>query len=84
MIVESSGSSVSESLVISKTSKIVSATGTAYVRKGKIKSIIRFVRKTIVRIKNVFTIVKNVFLVKKQNTKSGIPSSMAPPLKVFP
>lgn len=84
MILKIDGLSQSESAVQSKTSKIVSATGTAYVKRGKIKSIIRFIRKIKVRVKNTFTVMKDVILVRKQNTKTGIPSSIAPPLKVFP
>lgn len=84
MILKIDGLSQSESTVQSKTSKIVSATGTAYVKRGKIKSIIRFIRKIKVRVKNTFTAMKDVILVRKQNTKTGIPSSIAPPLKVFP
>lgn len=79
MIVQAEGLSHSVSGVASKTSKIVSATGTAYVKRGKLKAVIRFIRKTIVKVKSTLINVRDRVLVKRLNTKTGIPSSVAPP-----
>lgn len=79
MIVQTDGSCESLSGVTSRTSKIVSTTGTAYVNKGKLKAVIRFVKKIVRIVKSFFRELLTIPFVVKMNTKSGIPTNLAPP-----
>ena len=81
MVVESSGFSVTHTESSATATMIVAATGTAYVRKGKIKSVMRFIRKCIRPIREI---VQKVFVVLTSlvlHTKSGRPTSIDPPLE---
>lgn len=79
MIVESSGLSVTHTESSASATMIVAATGTAYVKKGKIKSVMRFFRKTFRPIREigqkVYVFVGRVF----SHTKTGKPTSIDPP-----
>jgi len=79
MIVESSGHSQSDSSVQCRTSKIVSCTGTAYTKKGKLNAVIRIIKRAVRRVKSFVKNFREFFFVMKMNTKSGIPTNLAPP-----
>ena len=80
MIVESSGLSVTHTESSATATMIVCATGTAYARKGKIKSIMRFFRKMVAPIKASVKKVYAAIIHVVMSTKTGKATSIDPPL----
>ncbi len=81
MIVESSGSSIVHTNSVGAATMIVSTTGTAYVKKGKIKSVMRFFRKMVAPIKTSVKKMYVAIVTFRLNTKTGKPTSIDPPLE---
>lgn len=80
MIVQACGSSENHTTTTGAVTMIVSATGTAYVRKGKIKAITRFFRKMVAPVRSYISkIVKTITTCKMLTTKSGRATSIEPP-----
>lgn len=83
MIVEVSGNVNVKTVSEGTVSMIVSTTGTAYGKKGKIKSIIRFFRKAknfiVTKTKTIVEVVVSLPLV----SKTGKPSCIEPPVKTI-
>lgn len=79
MIIESNGLSVTHTESTASATMIVAATGTAYVRKGKIKSVMRFFRKAFAPVREILQKVYVVLTALVLHTKSGKPTSIDPP-----
>jgi hypothetical protein len=79
MIVESSGISNSSSGAESLASKIVTCTGTAYTKKGRLNAVIRIIKRVVRKVQTAWQKFSEHVTSLKINTKSGEPSTLAPP-----
>lgn len=77
MIVSSEGKAVVRTSNEAVATMIVSTTGTAYTKKGVVKSVMRFFKKSYRFVKTVFVELKQVIV--KLCTKNGKPHSIEPP-----
>jgi hypothetical protein len=77
MIASSEGKVTCVSVVDSQVTMIVSTTGTAYTKTGKVNAVIRFFKKIYRKIKFVFVNVVDV--VHTVCSKTGKPQSIEPP-----
>lgn len=80
MIIEFSGLSVTHTESSATATMIVATTGTAYARKGKIKSIMRFYRKMVTPVKSFVKKIYVAIVSSIMSTKTGKPTSIDPPL----
>lgn len=79
MIVELRGVSNSSSVAESFATKIVTCTGTAYTKKGRLNSAIRIIKRVVRKAFAVWQELSKFVALLKMNTKSGEPSTLAPP-----
>jgi hypothetical protein len=79
MIVSSDGSVIVKTKSTGSATMIVSTTGTAYGKRGKIKSVMRFFRKGVKPIKASIVKLVDVYTVF-MHTKTGKPTSIDPPV----
>lgn len=82
MIVSADGLAVSRTESTGSVSMIVSATGTAYAKRGKVAAVIRFIKRGVRKVDSAITFVvaevKRVFMA----TKTGKPTSIDPPAQL--